>query len=66
MNQPPLQSRIMRQRPCRTYAPINVKPAGGGGGGGEVRQGIVPGFDRYSWPVGRPFDLSCCPRGTVI
>ena len=46
----------------RSYAPINVKPVGVGGG----RRGIGRGFDRSLLPVGRTFELSCCPGGGIF
>ena len=45
----------------RSYAPINVKPAGAGG-----RRGIGRDFDRSLWPGGRAFELSCCPGGRIF
>ena len=45
--------------PCWTYAPINVKPAGG-------RQGMGWGFDCLCWSWGRAFDQSCSPGGGDI
>ena len=48
---------IIRSHFKQSYAPINVKPAGGGGGGwGGVGQGMGWGFDCLCCPWGRAFD----------
>ena len=46
---------------CISYAPINVRPAGGGG-----RRGKGAGFDEKVYPVSGEFDDQYSPGGRRI